>query len=421
MSAPTIEQLLDERVDGRHRGFGAVAAGLPVGALGAQGYDVGRGDLPLPLLVLRESALAHNLELMRRWCGERGLSLAPHGKTSMAPQLIRRQLDAGAWGMTAATVQQVAVMRAAGARRVILANEVVGGAEIAWLERERAAGAEVYALVDSVESVRLLDEGVASAAGRHDPAAAALPVLVELGGTRAGCRTEELALAVAGAVERSETLVLAGVEGFEGTLGADREPATVAAVDAFTERLRRLVVTLDARGAFGDLPEILATAGGSALFDRVAERLRFDGPPLSRPVRVVLRSGCYLTHDDGLYARVSPLPLRPALELWARVLSCPEPGLAIAGFGKRDAPYDLALPVVREVRRDGAARRAVTGLTVTALNDQHAFVRDEQSALRVGDVLVCGISHPCTAFDKWSLIPVLDDDDVVIDAVRTLF
>jgi D-serine dehydratase len=423
MSAPAIEELLAERVDGRHRGFGAVAAGLPVGALGAQGYDVGRGDLPLPLLVLRESALAHNLEVMRRWCAERGLSLAPHGKTSMAPQLIRRQLDAGAWGMTAATVQQVAVMRAAGTRRVILANEVVGRAEIAWLERERAAGAEVYALVDSVESVRLLDDGLAAANGAagRDGSAAALPVLIELGGTRAGCRTEEQALAVADAVERAERLGLAGVEGFEGALGADREPATVAAVDAFTDRIRRLVVTLDAGGAFGDVPEILATAGGSALFDRVAARLRFDDAPLSRPVRVVLRSGCYLTHDDGLYARVSPLPFRPALELWARVLSCPEPGLAIAGFGKRDAPYDLDLPVVREVRRDVAAPPSPAGLTVTALNDQHAFIRDEQAVLRVGDVLVCGISHPCTAFDKWSLIPVLDDDDVVIDAVRTVF
>ena len=399
---------MSARVDGRERGFGAVAAGLPVDALGGQGYDLGRGDLPLPLLVLRESALAHNLRTMHDWCAKRGLSIAPHGKTTMAPQLIRRQLDAGAWGMTAATVQQVAVMRAAGARRVILANEVVGHAEIAWLERERAAGVEVFVLVDSVEAVRLLDEGLA---------AAPLPVLIELGGTRAGCRTDDQALAVAGAVAAAPRLVLAGVEGFEGTLGADREPATVAAVDAFVDRIRSLIGTLDARGAFAGVPEILATAGGSALFDRVAERLRFPAP-LSRPVRVILRSGCYLTHDDGLYARVSPLPLRPALELWARVLSCPEPGLAIAGFGKRDAPYDLDLPVVREVRRDGAT---AAGLVVTSLNDQHAFIRDEHAEMRVGDVLVCGISHPCTAFDKWSLIPVLDDDDVVVDAIRTLF
>ena len=187
------------------------------------------------------------------------------------------------------------------------------------------------------------------------------------------------------------------------------------------DRIRGLVERLDAQGAFAAAPEILATAGGSALFDRVAERLRFAAP-LSRPVRVVLRSGCYLTHDDGAYAGVSPLPaLRPAFELWARTLSCPEPGLAIAGFGKRDAPYDLGLPVVREVRRAAADATAVDGLRVEALNDQHAFIRDPPGALRVGDVLVCGISHPCTAFDKWSLIPLLDDRDVVAGAIRTLF
>ncbi|HKH16864.1 MAG TPA: alanine racemase [Solirubrobacteraceae bacterium] len=406
MSAPTVEQLLAEPVDGRHRGFGAVADGLTVGELGAQRYDLRRGDLPLPLLVLRAGALEQNLRAMHGWCAERGLSLAPHGKTAMAPQLIRRQLEAGAWGMTAATVQQLAVMRAAGARRVIVANEVVGAAEIAWLARERAAGCEVYCLVDSLAGVRQLDAGLAAA-----DAAWALPVLVEIGGARAGCRTDDDALAVVGAVEAAPRLVLAGVEGYEGTLGSDREPATLAAVDAFLDRLRELAVALDARGAFAAVPEIVVSAGGSALFDRVAERLAFP-EPLSRPVRVVIRAGCYLTHDDGLYARVSPLPaLRPALELWARVLSCPEPGLAIAGFGKRDSPYDLDLPIVREP----------ADVSVEGLADQHAFLRDPGGALRVGDVLRCGISHPCTAFDKWSLIPVVDDYDVVIDAVRTLF
>jgi D-serine deaminase-like pyridoxal phosphate-dependent protein len=319
----------------------------------------------------------------------------------MAPQLFRRQLEAGAWGMTAATVQQLAVMRAAGAPRVILANELVDPAEIAWLERERAAdpGFEVLTLVDSVAQARALD------ARLERP----LAVLLELGGARAGCRTEEQARAVVDAAAAAPRLVLAGVEGYEGTFGADREPATLAAVDALLDRMRALVEALD--GAF-EADEIVVTAGGSALFDRVAERLRFERP-LSRPVRVVVRGGSYVTHDDGVYADVTPLPeLRPAFELWARVLSCPEPGLAIAGFGKRDAPYDLGLPVVRRPAGD---------LTVEALNDHHAFVRDEDGVLAVGDVLACGISHPCTAFDKWSLIPVVDDRDVVIDAVRTMF
>jgi D-serine dehydratase len=355
---------------------------------------VGRplADVPLPVLVLRESAVAHNLALMQRWCDERGLSLAPHGKTTMAPALIRRQLEAGAWGMTAATVPQVAVMRDAGARRVILANELVGAPEIAWFERERR-DLEAYCLVDSVAGVRALAAGVERPLG----------VLIELGGPRAGCRTLAQALAVADAVAAAPPLVLAGVEGFEGTLPEDE-------VDPFVDRLRELVEALDGRGAFAGAGEILATAGGSAFFDHVAERLRFSG--LSRPVRVVLRSGCYVTHDDGVYAESSPLAgLRAALELWARVLSCPEPGLAIAGFGKRDAPYDLGLPVVRQPG----------GVTVEALNDQHAYLRDPGGALAVGDTVLCGISHPCTAFDKWPVLGVVDDDDVVIDAIRTFF
>jgi D-serine deaminase-like pyridoxal phosphate-dependent protein len=356
---------------------------------------VGRplADTPLPVLVLRESAIAHNLGTMQRWCDERGVSLAPHGKTSMAPTLIRRQLDAGAWGMTAATVPQLVVMRDAGARRVILANELVGAPEIAWFERERE-DVEAYCLVDSVEGVRAL------AAGVRRP----LRVLIELGGPRAGCRTLAQALAVADALAAAPRLLLAGVEGFEGTLPE-------ADVDPFLDRLRELVEVLDGRGAFSGVEEIVATAGGSAFFDHVAERLRFAQS--SRPVRVVLRSGCYLTHDDGVYAESSPLPgLRAAFELWARVLSCPEPGLAIAGFGKRDAPYDLGLPVVR---------RPSASVTVEALNDQHAYLRDPEGLLRVGDTVVCGISHPCTAFDKWPLIGMVDDDDLVIDVIRTCF
>jgi D-serine dehydratase len=363
--------------------------------LGAVGRiaPVPLGELPLPVMVLRESAVAHNVALMQDWCDARGLSLAPHGKTTMAPALIRRQLEAGAWGMTAATVPQLGVMRDAGARRVILANELVGAPEIAWFERERA-GVEAYCLVDSVAGVRALAAGVTRP----------LHVLIELGSTRAGCRTQEQAFAVADAVAAAPQLALAGVEGFEGTLAAD-------AVDPYLDRLRALVEALDARGCFAGVDEIVATAGGSAFFDRVANRLRFGR--LSRPVRVVVRAGCYVTHDDGLYAGVTPLPgLRAALELWARVLSCPEPGLAIVGFGKRDAPYDLGLPIVR---------RPSGGLTVEALNDQHAFVRDPGGMLGVGDTVVCGISHPCTAFDKWPLIALVDDDDVVVDAIRTRF
>jgi D-serine deaminase-like pyridoxal phosphate-dependent protein len=103
--------------------------------------------------------------------------------------------------------------------------------------------------------------------------------------------------------------------------------------------------------------------------------------------------------------------LDPALAIYAQVLSTPEPGLAIAGMGKRDAPFDEGLPVAEN-----------PGLTVTRLNDHHTYLAVAEGVqVAVGDVLRFGISHPCTAFDKWRWIPVVDDAGVVVDVLSTCF
>jgi D-serine deaminase-like pyridoxal phosphate-dependent protein len=242
-------------------------------------------------------------------------------------------------------------------------------------------------------------------------------------GRRAGCRSVTEARAVAEAVASTPALELAGVEGYEG-LSEDQDE-----VDRFLGDLRELTEELDAVGLFAGRGEIVVSAGGSAWLDRVVEILG-GGWRLSAPLRIVLRCGSYLTHDSVHYERISPfgtrIPgerLRPALEAWGAVLSRPEPGRAIVGFGKRDVPYDLDLPLPRLVRSAAGELRSVAGeLTVTELNDQHAFVSVADGfELTVGDLVGCGISHPCTAFDRWPLLPVVDDDYTVVDAVRTYF
>jgi D-serine dehydratase len=389
------------------------------------GMDV-RGLL-LPTLVLRESALRHNVALFARWCEESGVSHAPHGKTTMAPQLFRSQLDAGAWAVTAATVAQARLMWEHGVRRVLLANEVVDRPALEWAARTLAADPDfdLFVLVDSLAGVQRMDELLGSAGfdGR-------LEVLLELGanGGRTGVRTMAEADAVVAAVSQARRLDLAGVECFEGIYPPDRTEESVAEVDALVASLAELLVTVDERGAFTDRTEVVVSAGGSCYPDRAAAVLAAL-PSLSRPVRAVVRSGCYLTHDHGRLGRCSPLhadaghhlgALQPALELWAYVLSTPERGLALCGFGKRDAPYDVDLPVVLGRVEDDRSRSPVHRARVERLNDQHAFVRHEAD-LAVGDLVVLGVSHPCTAFDKWPLVPVLDDDDRVVDVIRTYF
>lgn len=393
-----------------------------------RGWHALDGDLLFPVLLLKQRALHHNVDVMSDFCRRQGASLAPHGKTTMSPQLVRRQLAAGAWGITAATPSQARAMREFGAERIVIANQVPDRLGLRWIAAEMAGNPEVeiYTLVDSIRIVEVMDDALAG----NEPRAQ-LPVLIELGvkGGRTGARTVESALAVADAVCRSPRLRLAGVEAFEGVIGHGDEPATLAKVDALLGEMRALVEQLATHGAFAGAPEIVVSAGGSTYFDRVVAQLA-AGWDVRRPVRLVLRSGCYITHDHGDYGRYGPLggrlpdwpALQPALELWGMVHSRPEPELAIVGFGKRDCSYDSALPTPLLIRDAAGTRPAPEGMSIDRLNDQHAFCRLPAGAeLQVGDLVGCGISHPCTAFDKWRVIPVVDDDYRVVEVAETYF
>ncbi len=386
------------RVDWRSKGFW-----LPDGEKSATDYAAERpglfdGGFTWPLLVLRQAAAEANIATMAEYCRRHGYDFAPHAKTTMAPGLLARQLGAGAWGLTVATPNQALVLRKLGVPRVLIANEVLDPTALAWLARETAAGWEVYVQVDSVAGVRRLP--------------GPLRVLVELGhpGGRTGVRTLDELETVARAVHDADGVQLAGVTAYEGQLNDQPE------VDDFLDRLVAGVVRLQAAGL---LPErALVSAGGSAWFDRVVDRLA----ALPRDLRLVLRSGASVTHDDGFYRVRTPFhripqegPLTAALEIWAQVLSVPEPGLAIVGMGKRDAPYDEGLPVPLEVRRGDRSVPATA--TVTKLNDHHTYLATDD--VEPGDLIRFGISHPCTAFDKWRHIPVVDDDHRVVDVLHT--
>ncbi len=386
-------------------------------------------DISLPAPVLKETALANNLTVMARYSAENGFLLAPHCKTTMAPELFRRQLAAGAWGITVANTDQAAVAFRSGAARVLVANQVVGrAAGQAVVEQLDEGGRELYCLVDSVPGVELLSANLARA-GLRDR----IGVFIELGvrGGRTGVRTSDQALAVARAVAASSQLLLVGTEGFEGLLAADRSPEALEAVDQYLDDLRSLTVLLAKEHAFPGPGPVLVSAGGSRYFDRVAQVLR-SGRYEGLDVRLVVRSGCYLVHDHGTYAGASPLvpgawaagSLVPALEVWAEVLSVPEAGHVIVGMGKRDVPYDIGLPIpLHLVRGHGGHMEPFAGGDLTRLDDQHGYLQvgPGQAPVGPGDRIGFGISHPCTAFDKWREVLLVNDDYEVLDHIPTFF
>jgi D-serine deaminase-like pyridoxal phosphate-dependent protein len=431
-----VARLAAEHVDHRFKGLPPDAEGLTVGELAAQRRNLFTGGFTTPVLALSAERLEHNLRLMETYAARHGLAFAPHGKTSMAPQLFHRQIEHGAWGITLAVPHQVRVARDFGIQRIFLANELVDSAALKWVAAQLAADPSFRFIcyVDSVRGVELMDAALRGSRGSARP----VDVVVELAageGARTGVRTEAECAAVADAVAAVDTLRLAGVAGYEGEV-PDANPERV---HAWLRRLTALAADFDKAGRFAraGLDEIVVSAGGSAWFDAVADVFA-EIPELSLPVLKLLRSGAYVSHDDGHYRKLTPFTrvpeegaLHPAFRLWAQVVSRPSREQAFVNAGKRDAAYDLDLPVAQVVRRDGGGdeggdgggdERPADGVTVTGLSDQHGWLRTTPEAeLRIGDWLGMGLSHPCTSFDKWQLIPVAEADGTVVDYIRTYF
>jgi D-serine dehydratase len=407
----------------------------------ASHQNVLREDLPLPLCVLRAGALERNITRFQRYTESSGVLLCPHAKTAMSPALFGRQLAAGCWGLTFATGAQLEAARRHGVPRVFYANQLVGAAEIRYVcgELRRDPGFDFYCLVDSVPGVELLAARVADA----DPGRP-VNVLVEggLAGGRCGVRDVGTAVTVAEAVHAAAPhLALAGVEGFEGLAQYRDASRREADVREFLGFLVRIAETLDDRGlfpaagtfgTFGAGP-VLLSAGGSAFYDLVIEQLK--AARLSRPHQVIVRSGCYLTQDWGAYEQLlgdvhrrsgsADPALEPALEVWAQVLSVPEPGLVILSAGRRDFGQDAGNPVaLAHVRRGTAGRRPLrdSGWHMKAVSDQHAHMTAPPGhGVEVGDLVALGPSHPCTTFDKWRVVHLVDDDYNIIEAIPTYF
>jgi D-serine dehydratase len=400
---------------------------LRVGDLAARGLNLLRGDLPMPVAVLKRSALDNNLRVMRAYTERVGVKLAPHAKTTMCPQLFARQLSHGSWGLSVATMTQFKLCHDFGVSRLILANQLVGRAEITGLARLAAQTPEraYYVLVDSLEGAKAISDGFSLCSG-VPPARLLIEVGMPHG--RCGVRTLEEGVALARAIRSLPHIELHGVEGYEGLIVGDHDAAPVL---DYLGTVLRLYEALAADNLFADPDQIILSAGGSAYYDLVAHVLSGK----SKGVVLVLRSGCYVTHDGGFYRRLltgiqhrsveGPAPrLIPALEVWSRVISRPQPNQAIVLMGKRDVSYDIDLPAVRWWFREGRhdAPQSIDGLVVDKLNDQHGYLTVPAEAdLAVGDLLGFDISHPCTTFDKWSLLLEVDDDYTVVDGLKTFF
>lgn len=377
--------------------------------LGAAEHSLFDGPFTWPVMVARKSALIANVATMSEYTARHGVLFAPHGKTTMSPELFAEQLAAGAWGITVATANQALAAHRFRVPRILIANEVLDEKVLRWA----ATRPDLLFYVDSRAGVEVAARALAAVPGGK------LSVLVELGrpGGRTGCRGIAEGVELARAAAEVPGLTVAGVAGYEGGL------PDAAAVSDWMRELAGLADAI----AYLVPGTPIVSAGGSAWFDAVVDVLAPEGKPL--PDRtIILRSGAYVSHDDGFYTRVTPFARHPeegslaaALEVWAQVLSAPEPGLAVLGAGRRDVPFDQDLPIPLRVRALDGTMREAGEARVVKLDDQHAYVDLGATTMAPGELVCLGISHPCTAFDKWRAVPVVDDDHRVVDVLNTHF
>ena len=407
-----------------NKGLGALVRPMTAEEVVRLGWNLLQEDLSLPTAVLYRERLQHNLNWMQHFIDAYGMRLAPHGKTTMAPRLFQMQLEGGAWGITVATAHQATVAHAHGVHRVLMANQLVGKRNMQMIASLiEDPDFTFYCLVDSAENVDQLGASFHTRGLR-------LNVLLELGimGGRCGVRDDEQMGGVLGALNRWQGAVdLCGVELYEGILKDEENIRT------FLRRACEVTKWLAAEGLLKK-PALISGAG-SAWYDVVAEEFHTAG--FGDTVEIVLRPGCYLTHDVGAYAtqqdrilksnsvaRQMRSGLLPALHVWTYVQSIPEPELAVVQMGRRDAAFDSGLPVPALHFRRGDAEPKTTPAhwEVTKLMDQHGYLKiAKQDDVRVGDMVGFNISHPCLTFDKWRVLPIVDEKYNVVEVVQTYF
>lgn len=389
------------------------------------GLNLLQQDICLPAAVLKQTAITHNLNWMQGFASQSQVLLAPHGKTSMTPWLFQQQLAAGAWGLTVATAYQAQIAASAGARFIILANQLIGKANMALVAKLLQEGTEVFVCVDHPSQAQALSDF-------FQPLQLTLALLIEFGiaGGRCGCRTEAEVMALATQIDSLPALSLAGIEFYEGVVkGADPEQG----VRLLVQQAAGLMLSLSTQQLLHGTTQFISGAG-SVWYDVVAEEL--TAAQLPQHIKLVLRPGCYISHDQGIYQQAQQRvqarsslacslgeDLQNALELAVYVQSLPEPGLAVLGFGKRDAAFDAGLPQAIALYRNGELQStALQHCETIKVMDQHAFWRYDQSVQpQIGDILLLGTSHPCLTFDKWRTLWVVDDHYNLLHEVDTFF
>ena len=398
-------------IESRFKGFPIDSYGKTLEQFLATKPNLFTANFQFPIMVLKESAIKNNIAQMMSFCNSVNAELAPHVKTTMSPQLAQMQVAAGARALTVANFWQGSIFLKYGFKNLIIANEVLDPTAIAAIARiNRQKQAEIIFYVDSILALEIIQ--------KYTPLEGKQNLLIEIGtdNGRGGVRDLSQVAEIAQRISADSRLNLIGVTGFEGAVpDAARGRRGEKKISKFCQKI---VAAAELAYPYKSDQPFVISAGGSAYFDIVARELN----KFEKPRRLLLRSGGYITHDHKYYEEIYPFAstdrsFQPAIEVWGQVISKPERDFGVLNLGKRDIGNDLHNPIPIK-SYDGQVKSF--SAVIEKLNDQHGYLRGKQE-FSLAQLIGLGISHPCTTFDKWGLIPLVNDDYDLIDCLQTFF
>ena len=339
-----------------------------------------RGELTTPALILDLEVLRRNISAMAEWTKTHA-KIRPHTKVHKCVEIARLQVEAGAIGLTTATVWEALAMAKAGFDNIFIANEV-GGEEKLSLLAAAARETNFIVAVDHPEGARALSAAVQRAGSQ-------IGVLVEIdiGLRRGGVRSDKDALLVAQTVAGLPGVVLRGAMGYEGwvVMEPDRQVRARKAAEAIG-----LLVARVERLEMAGFPIEIVSAGGTNTHDMTG----------AHPRVTELQAGSYALMDAA-YAPLSPSFL-PALTMLGTVISRQET-TAVLDCGTKVVATDLALPLPLD-----------SSIQVREVHEEHTLLNvAADHPLRFGDWVELTVGYCGGTVNLHDVYHVVEQDRVV--------
>jgi D-serine deaminase-like pyridoxal phosphate-dependent protein len=345
-------------------------------------------SLATPAILVDRAKLDANIRSMQAACDAAGIELRPHMKTHKMVEVARRQLGAGAKGLTCAKVGEAEAMLPAGVKEIFVANSLVGRGLAPRLSalREKLADLRV-GLTSEAHFEPLAD--LASATGRK----LGVMLAVDTGLGREGARSDEIALRLAGKLARHPHLELRGLYCHEGHFYGLPKDQVPAALETMIERMHRIRQAIDPK---------LALWPGCSVTARLATQI-------SRGRIQAVRPGAYMFGDLSLSRTTKVMaPADVAVHVLATVVDKPELGLALIDAGSKTFSSD------RTPENHFGAADDGRDLTVVRVNEEHGYVRGaDVDRLTVGERVAFVPAHICTVINLTNDVTVTEGTALV--------